>query len=86
MSVGPIPLPYSWRGTYPHDIKNSYGRKGQKGFTFKDKKQHYIFQYTDDSSFMIRGDKRDVDEMIMILKVFSEASGMKINWEKSCVY
>ena len=35
---------------------------------------------------MIRGEKRDVDEMVRILKVFYEASGMRINWEKSCAY
>ena len=43
-----------------------------------DRKQQYISQYTNDSSFMVRGDKHYVDEMMRILKVFIEASGMKI--------
>ena len=50
------------------------------------KSQQSISQYADDSSFMVRGDKRYVDELVRILKVFSEASGMEINWEKSCAY
>ena len=33
---------------------------------------------------MIRGEKRYVNEMVRILKVFNEVSGMEINWEKSC--
>lgn len=35
---------------------------------------------------MIRGEKWDVDELVRMLKVFSAASGMEINWEKSCTY
>ena len=35
---------------------------------------------------MIRREKRYVDEMVRIFKVFSEASSMEINWEKSCAY
>ena len=35
---------------------------------------------------MVKGEKRDVDELVRILKEFSEASGMEINWEKSCAY
>ena len=50
------------------------------------KKQHYISQYADDSSFMVRGTKEDVDEFVKILETFSEASGMEINWEKSSAY
>ena len=40
----------------------------------------------DDSLFVVRGEKRYVDELVRILKVFSEASGMEINWDKSCAY
>lgn len=40
----------------------------------------------DNSSFMVRRKKKYVDELVRILKVFSAASGMKINWEKSCGY
>ena len=50
------------------------------------KKQQSISQYVDDSSFMVRGEKMYVDELVRILKVFSAASGMEINWEKSSAY
>ena len=50
------------------------------------KRQQSISQYVDNSSFMVRGEQRYVDEMVRILKVFSEASGMEINWEKSNAY
>jgi hypothetical protein len=35
---------------------------------------------------MVRGTKEDVDELVRILETFSQASGMEINWEKSCAY
>lgn len=35
---------------------------------------------------MIRDDRRYVDELVRLLKLFSEASGMKINWAKLCTY
>lgn len=35
---------------------------------------------------MVRGEKHDVEESIRFLKVFSEAFGMAIKWEKSCTY
>jgi hypothetical protein len=38
----------------------------------------------DDSSFMVKGDKWYVDDLVRFLKTFSEASKMEINWEKSC--
>jgi hypothetical protein len=44
-----------------------------------DKKQQSISQYADDSSFMVRGEKKYVDELVRLLKVFSEASVMEIN-------
>jgi hypothetical protein len=50
------------------------------------KKQQCISQYADDFSFMVRGAKDDVDELVKILETFSQASGMEINWEKSCDY
>lgn len=50
------------------------------------KKQQYISQYADDSSFMVKDEKKDVDELVRLLKMFSEASGMEINWEKLSVY
>ena len=50
------------------------------------KKQQYISQYADDSSFMVKDEKKDVDGLVRLLKMFSEASGMEINWEKSSVY
>ena len=35
---------------------------------------------------MVRGTKEDVDELVKILETFSQASGILINWEKSCAY
>ena len=58
-----------------------------KGITLPGgKKQLNISKYADDSSFMVRGEKRYVDELVRLLKVFSEAFGMQINWEKSSAY
>jgi hypothetical protein len=42
------------------------------------KKQQCISQYADDSSFMVRGVKEDVDELVKILETFSQTSGMEI--------
>ena len=50
------------------------------------KQQQCISQYADDSSFMVRGAKEDVDELVKIFETFSQASRIKINWKKSCVY
>lgn len=50
------------------------------------KKQQCISQYADDSFFMVRGTKEDVDELVRILETFNQASNMEINWEKSCTY
>ena len=35
---------------------------------------------------MVRGSKKDVDELVRLLGIFSKASGMEINWEKSSAY
>ena len=35
---------------------------------------------------MIRGEKKFIDELVRLLKIFSEASEMEINWDKSCAY
>lgn len=35
---------------------------------------------------MVRGEERDVDELVRLLKVFGATSGMEINWEKSYAY
>ena len=50
------------------------------------KKQQCISQYANDSSFVVRGEKKDVDELVRLLKTFSEASEMEINRDKSCAY
>ena len=70
-----------------HTIKKSVEEKRLKGVVLPGgKKQQCISQYADDSSFMVRGEKRDIDELVRLLKTFSEASGMEINWDKSCPY
>jgi hypothetical protein len=70
-----------------HMIKKAVEEGRLRGvFLPRGKKQQYISQYADDSSFMVKGAKEDVDELVGILKTFSQASGMEINWEKSCAY
>ena len=50
------------------------------------RKQHSISQYADDTSFIVRGTKKFVDELDRLLGLFSKASGIKINWENTCAY
>ena len=70
-----------------HVIKKAVREGRLRGVTLPGgKRQQSISQYADDSSFMVRGEKRYVDEMVRVLKVFSEASGMEINREKSNAY
>ena len=70
-----------------HIFKKAIGEGRIRGVVLPGgKKQQCISQYADDSSFMVKGDKRDVDELVRLLKMFSEASGMEINWEKSSAY
>ena len=70
-----------------HIIKKAVKEKKLRGVMLPGgKKQQCISQYADNSSFMVKGDKRDIDELVKLLKTFSEASGMKINWDKSCAY
>ena len=70
-----------------HIIKKAVKEKKFRGVVLLGgKKQQYISQYVDDLSFMVRGEKKDIDELVKLLKAFSEASGMEINWDKSCAY
>lgn len=50
------------------------------------KKQQNISQYAHDLSFMIKGNKSDVDELVRLFKPFNATSRMEINWNKSCTY
>ena len=70
-----------------HTVKNAVAEGRLRGLVLPGgTKQHCINQYADDSSFMVSGEKRYIDEMVKILQVFSAASGMEINWEKSSAY
>ena len=70
-----------------HIIKKAMAEGKIKGVVLPGgKKQHCISQYADDSLFMVKGEKKNVDELVRLLKTFSEASRMEINWEKSCAY
>ena len=44
-----------------------------------DNKQWTVSQYANDSSFMIKGDRQFVNELVRLLKMFTEALGMEIN-------
>ena len=83
-------LPYLFlivREALTHIIKKTMVEERLKGVVLLGgKKQQCIFQYADDSSFMVRGEKKDIDELVRLLRTFNETSGMEINWEKSCVY
>lgn len=62
-----------------HTIKKAIAEGRITGITLpREKQQQCISQYVDDSSFMVRGDKRDVDEVVRLLKVFNATSGMEI--------
>ena len=37
-------------------------------------------------SFMARADKKYLDELVRLLQVHNNASGMEINWEESCAH
>ena len=70
-----------------HTIKKAVAEGRIRGITLSGgQKQQSISQYADDSSFMIRGEKKYIDELVRLLKVFNGTSGMEINWEKSCAY
>ena len=70
-----------------HIIKKTVKEKRFRGVVLPGgKKQQCISQYADDSSFMVRGEKKDIDELVKLLKAFSEALGMEINWDKLCTY
>ena len=74
-------------GVLIHLITKAVSDGRLKGITLPGgKKQQSISQYADNSSFMVRGEKQYVDKLVRLLKLFSEASGMEINWEKSSVY
>ena len=70
-----------------HMIKKAVTEGRLRGITLLgENKQQNISQYADDSLFIVRGDNKYVDELVIILKVFSDASWMEINWNKSCAY
>ena len=71
-----------------HMIKKAVSEGRLRGITLLGgNNQQSISQYAGDSFFIIRGDKRYVDELVrLLLKVFSKASGLEINWDKSCAY
>lgn len=52
----------------------------------REEKQQSISQYIDDSSFVVSGKKKYVNELVCMLKVFSATSSMEINWEKLYAY
>ena len=58
-----------------HMIKKTVAEGRLRGvFLFGGKKQQRISQYADGFSFMLRGTKKDMDELVKILETFSQAS------------
>ena len=70
-----------------HIIKKAVKEGRLEGITLPGGiKEQSISQYADDFSFIVRGKKRYVDELVRLLKGFSAALGIKINWKKPCAY
>lgn len=74
-----LPFSHSQGGVNIHNKKISARGEDKVGLLAKGNKQQIISQYEDDSSFMVRGDKRHVDELVCLLKVFNASSSMEIN-------
>lgn len=69
---------------FNHVIKKVVTKGRFRGLTLPSgKNQHFIPQYANNSSFMVKDDKKDVDELVKLLRVLGEASSMDINWDKS---
>jgi hypothetical protein len=66
-----------------HNIKNVVAKGRLRGIIFGEQQQ-IISQGTDDSSSLVRGNHKYVDELVRALKVFSEASSMEMDWDKHC--
>jgi hypothetical protein len=49
-------------------------------------RQQIIAQYADDTSFTLRGEEESVRNLIYLLETFCAASGLVLNWRKSCGY
>ena len=48
--------------------------------------QHIISQYAVDTSFMVKAEETNVDNLVGILHKFEVAFGLEINWHKSVAY
>ena len=73
--------------TLTHIVKKAITEGRLRGITLPcGNKQQIISQYADDSSVVVRGDKKYVEELVKILMVFSDTSKIEIKWNKSCVY
>lgn len=72
--------------TLNHIIKKAMREGRIHGVKLPGGKQQCISQYADDTSFLIKREKSCIDEVVRLLGVFSRASGMEINWHKSCAY
>ena len=46
--------------------------------------EHVISQYADDTSFLLDGSDKSLNETLKELNFFSVLSGLKINFDKSC--
>ena len=72
---------------FTHLVKRAEAEGKIHGISLPGGRRHQnIIQYADDSAFMIRGEKKFVDELGRLLRFFSDAFGMNINWEKTCMY
>ena len=49
-------------------------------------RQQIIAQYADDTSFTLLGDEEKVRYLVYLLETFCLATGLVLNWSKSCGY
>ena len=65
------------RGTEHEDIK---------GIKLLGNREQVTAQYADDTSFTLAGEEEPVRNLIHTLNTFCLASGLVLNWQKSCAY
>ena len=69
-----------------HIIKKAVLEGRIKGISLPQGEQQSILQYLNNILFMMRREKRFIDELVHLLKKNCDESGLEINREKFCAY
>jgi len=48
--------------------------------------QQIISQYTNDTTWIIKGEEENLSNVVNVLQHFLDISGLELNWKKSMVY